>query len=125
MISVLPEKDENLIKEYFSKSNLKADENSRLVIAKSDDDVIGYCAFKIANDTVTVLDIEPKDDILLFDGILRSALHVAAGSFIFNADYENENLEPLFEKIAFIKDKSNHTLLMDKLFGGCCCGGKK
>ena len=124
MITVLPEKDENVIKEYFNKSGLVFDENSRLVIAKSGEEVLGYCAFRIENETVTVLDLEPKEDILLADGVLRSALHVAAEAFIFKANYDNPDLEKLFTAIDFIKDSREKSLNMDKLFGGCCCGGK-
>lgn len=124
MITVFPEKDKKIIGEHFEKAGLTATEQSKAVTAKLDGEPIGYCIFEIKDGTVTVFDIEPKDDIMLADGILRSALHVAAERFVFRAEYKEGPIEELLEKIAFIKDKSEHTVDMDKLFGGCCCGEK-
>lgn len=125
MITVLPEKDGEKIKELFLSSNKEFTENSYAVTAKSGEEVLGYCIFTIADKTVTIHNLEPKEDIMLADGILRSALHVAAERFIFSAKYDNEEIENLLDNLLFIKDKAAKVIDMDKLFGGCGCGKKK
>lgn len=125
MITVFPEKDIKAVEEYYKKAGFTFCEDSAAVTARSDDQLLGYCIFDIEKDTVILHDIEPKDDILLFDGILRSALHVAAGKFIFKAKYDNEKLEPMLRQLDFIIDAQKRTVNMDKLFGGCSCGKEK
>lgn len=121
MITVLPCKETEEIKAEFEKRNLTFTDNSFCVKAKCDEETLGLCLFEIKDGFVTVLHIEPQEDIMLADGILRSALHVAAERFIFKANYLSDELTELFNKLAFIKDKENKILDMDKLFGGCGC----
>jgi hypothetical protein len=58
---------------------------------------------------------------MLADGVLRSALHVAAERSAMDARYVDTAPVELFKKLGFIKDADEHTLNIDKLFGGCGC----
>lgn len=121
MISVLPCRDKATIAELFNKHNLKISEFSGCVIASTQDKTLGYCLYRLDSKKITVFAVEPQNDIPLADGILRSALHVAAENFVIDAYYADCAPIDLFEKIDFIKDKEEKRLNIDKLFGGCNC----
>ena len=61
---------------------------------------------------------------MLADGILRSALHVAAQSFVLDAFYDDSAPVDLFKRLGFIKNADEKRLDIDKLFGGCNCNNK-
>lgn len=124
MITVSPSKDTEEIKRIFKEQNIEYCENSGCVIAKQGDGVLGKCLYNLDEKCITILDIEPKDDILLLDGILRSTLHIATERSIMEAKYSEKSDEKIFETLKFIKDKTLRTLNTDKLFGGCECDKK-
>lgn len=121
MITVSPEKDRSLVEKLFSENGVATSDFSSAVIAKFGDEILGYCLYELEERRITVHKISPEDDIMLADGILRSALHVAAERSIMDAHYSAFAPETLFEQLGFIKDKSEKTLDIDKLFGGCGC----
>ncbi len=121
MISLMPIKDKQQITEYFKKHNLKIDACSGCVTATENNDIIGYCLYRLTKEGITVFAVEPQNDIMLADGILRSALHVAAENFVFDAFYTDTAPVDLFKKLDFIKNADQKRLNIDKLFGGCGC----
>ena len=121
MITVSPEKDKIKIKQLFEDKKIDFNSYSCAVIARDGDEILGYCLFELTEKKITVFAVEPEGDIMLADGILRSALHVAAERFVMDAHYSDKAPEKLFDTLCFIKDKENKTLDIDKLFGGCCC----
>ena len=60
----------------------------------------------------------PENDIMLADGILRSALHVASERFITEVHYD-KSIFGIVDKLKFVKDKNECTLDIDKLFKSC------
>ncbi len=121
MISVSPIKDRELVKKYFCEKGFEFNENSGLVAALDGQEVLGKCLYYLDEKSITVLSVEPEDDIMLADGILRSALHVAATRSAMDARYADGANEELFNKLGFIRDREEKTLDIDKLFGGCNC----
>lgn len=121
MITVSPLKEKEKISGLFEKQDFKFNENSGAVVAKDRDEILGFSLYYLDEKSITVLCVEPKDDIMLADGILRSALHVAACQSSMDAKYQGEEYEELYGKLDFIKDKESKTLDIDKLFGGCNC----
>lgn len=124
MISVLPCKDRSEITALFNKHNIETDDCSGCVIARTGDEVLGYCLYRLDSKTITVFAVEPQGDIMLADGILRSALHVAAENFVLDAYYDDKAPIDLFRKLGFIKNADEKQLNIDKLFGGCNCPNK-
>ena len=124
MISVIPSRNKAEIEHLFKKHNLATDEFSGCVIASTDDEVLGYCLYNLSPKTMTVFAVEPQSDLPLADGILRSALHVAAENFVLDAHYADCAPIDLFYKLDFIKNEEEKRLNIDKLFGGCNCGNK-
>lgn len=121
MISVIPCHDSVKIEELFKKHNLAIDEFSGCVIASQNDEVLGYCLYSLSKSKMTIFAVEPKSDIPLADGILRSALHVAAENFVLDTFYADCAPVDLFRTLAFIKNEDEKRLNIDKLFGGCNC----
>lgn len=124
MISVLPCRDKAEIFNLFNKHNIATDDYSGCVIARTDDEVLGYCLYRLDSKTMTVYAVEPQNDIPLADGILRSALHVAAENFVLDVFYDDCAPIDLFCKLDFIKNEEEKRLNIDKLFGGCNCDYK-
>lgn len=124
MISVLPCKDKARVEELFCRHNLQTDRFSSCVIASSGDEVLGYCLYRLDTKTITVFAVEPQNDLMLADGILRSALHVAAENFVLQAFYDECAPIDMFNKLGFIKNAEEKRLDIDKLFGGCNCSHK-
>ncbi len=121
MLTVLPEKDDKKTEELFLSAELDFGEGCRCVTARNGDEILGYCLFKIENDAVYILYITPQDDILLSDGILRSALFFASRQFVFKAFYGEKTPDELFSKLGFVKNSAERSLDMDMLFKDCSC----
>lgn len=124
MITVLPCSSAEEIAEIFGKFGFTPTENSGCVTAKDKDEVLGYCLYELYEKGITILDLTPRDDIMLADGILRSALHVAATISAMDARYAESAPEELFTKLGFVKNADERTLNIDLLFGGCPSCGK-
>lgn len=124
MISVLPCRDKTKIEELFKKHNLITDEFSGCVIASQKDECLGYCLYRFTKSSMTIFAVEPQSDVPLADGILRSALHVAAENFVLDAFYDDCAPIRLLKTLDFIKNEDEKRLNIDKLFGGCNCHNK-
>ncbi len=112
------------IKELYQKNGLEADANALAVRAMSGELCLGYCLFQIQENVATVFAVEPVEDLLLADGLLRSALHVGTERGITEAFYANEKYETLYQKIRFLEDKTEKRLRLQNLFSDCCCSQK-
>ncbi len=121
MITVLPCKDKEAIKQRFLEQGLEYTENSGIVSAVCNGQELGFCLYYLDEKSICILNLEPQNDIMLADGVLRSALHVAAERSAMDARYVDTAPVELFKKLGFIKDADEHTLNIDKLFGGCSC----
>lgn len=121
MITVAPIGDREEIRSFFYKAGVAPGDNAGCVCAKSSGEVLGFCLYDLTDKGITVLYIEPKDDLPLADGILRSALHVAASRSAMDARYEGDENGELFVKLGFVLDKNTKRLDIDKLFRGCGC----
>ncbi|MEE0945683.1 MAG: hypothetical protein U0M42_02495 [Acutalibacteraceae bacterium] len=119
MISVLPSKDSSEIKELFDKHNLEFNENSGCVIARDKEEILGYCLYSLDEKMMTVFELEPKTDLFLADGILRSAIHNAVCANVIKVYYSDNAPVEVFEKLDFICDKAQKKLDVSKLYKSC------
>ena len=111
MISLTAVKAAEKIKNIFENKNFEYNSKSGCLEALEKDNVLGLCQ---------ILYIEPTTDIALADGILRSTLHIAAERSIMNAFYSDSVPFDFLKKIDFIKNETEKTLDIDKLFKSCC-----
>lgn len=120
MITLGPVKDREYIKNLFCEKGLVADEYSGLVVARDKEEILGLALYELDGSKMTVLYIEPLEDIAFADGILRSTLHVAAERGIMDAFYAETLPEDFLNKLGFIKNRKEKRLDIDKLFKSCC-----
>lgn len=120
MITLGPVRNIEKTKKLFEERNIPWCGDSDCVAAMNGDEVLGLCLYNLDKEKMTVLHIEPLEDVALADGILRSTLHVAAERNIMKAFYGDTVPEDFLRKIAFIKNTQEKTLDMDKLFKSCC-----
>lgn len=121
MIEIKPVNDAEQIKSAFDKNNLVFTNKSIYVCARDKDKIFGECCMRVDNDEVYIMYISPQNDMMMFDGMLRSALHVGVERGARVAFYENTECEENYEILGFIADKHKRTLNIDKLFASCKC----
>ena len=119
MITVLPIEDNAALEQLFNKEDIFFNSESCGVIANDGNEQIGYCLFSLSNNGAEILRLEPRDNLLLADGILRSALHVAICRGTIKAYYSENAPEELFCKLGFVTDKEKRMLDVTKLFKKC------
>lgn len=120
MISVLPIKDKDYIKKLFDNFGADYNEFSGAVEATNGEEKLGFALYYLDKEKMTVLDIEPKNDLALADGILRSALHNAVCAKVMKVFYNDNSPVEMFKKLNFILSESEKTLNINKLFESCC-----
>ena len=121
----------NLIKDFFETKNIFEKYNTLFgtncfcMAAKDNEDTLCLCLFKYSDDSVIIKDIQPRNDIMMADGILRSTFFVASNRGIEKAYYDNIEIEEMLDKLGFILNKKEKSLMLKKIFESCCgCSGQ-
>lgn len=123
MITVIPaEKGET--KSLFSENNIEYNERSGCTVARDGQEILGYCLYYIDDKTMTVCALSPQDDLLLADGVLRSALHIAAVRGIADIRYTENAPNEVFCRLGFVENAAERTLDISLLFKDCGGCGK-
>ncbi len=124
MITLKITEDKEIIKSLYSKENLEFNGFSNCLCAKDGKEVLGYCLFDIENEKMTIRAIEPQNDLMLLDGILRSTLHIAASRDLQEAVAAEKSPLDIFKTLGFLKE--DNKLNIAKLYeSGCsCCKNK-
>ena len=119
MIEVLKVLDADVIKKAYIAKNIDYKDGDMLICATENNSTIGQIMFSNSNEAITLKFAEPKNDILLLDGLVRSMLHYASENCIQKAYYlETAPIEQLF-KLGFIENEEEKQLKMLGLLG-CC-----
>ncbi len=108
---------------FFKDEGLAFNVKSNCLCAKDKQEVLGYCLFDIDDNIMTIRAIEPQNDLMLLDGILRSTLHVAATRNLTQAVWSEKAPEKIFKTLGFITEEN--TLNINKLFESHCNCCKK
>lgn len=124
MIEVNVIKDFFETKKIFEDYNIVFGENCYCMSAKDGEDVLGICLFKYEEDSVIIKELQPRNDLSIIDGVLRSTFFVASNRKIEKAFYDNDNLINVFEKLDFIDNIENKSLKLKKIFDSCGCCNK-
>lgn len=110
-------------KSLFEKEGLVFTEYSECLCAKDGNEILGYCLFDIKDKEMTVRAIQPQNDLMLLDGVLRSTLHIAAIRNLTKALWAEKAPERVFRTLGFVSEEN--TLNINKLYEGKCCSCKK
>lgn len=125
MLEILVCEDKNITKKLYAGLEMEYNDECLAIRAMSGEECLGYALFFIDNDKETVFAVEPKEDRMLSDGLLRSALHVGCERGITEAFYFGDNYTELYEKIDFIESKEDKKLKLQNLFTDCCACKKE
>lgn len=120
MITVLPVKERPKIEKLFIEYGLEFNENSAATVAASNGENLGCCLFDLDNEKIVIRFITPENDIMLADGILRSALHIADFRGVTNAFYSNFSQIKIYKTLDFIKNEQENSLKIEKLHESSC-----
>ncbi|MBE6762336.1 MAG: hypothetical protein E7551_08650 [Ruminococcaceae bacterium] len=120
MLEILVCEDNNTTKELYNSLGLEYCEEYIAIRAMNREECLGFALFCIEGSSETVFAVEPKSDIMLADGLLRSALHVGTERGVIEAFYSGEDYVELYEKIGFIEDYETKKLKLQNLFTDCC-----
>ncbi|MBR7071910.1 MAG: hypothetical protein IKI29_07125 [Clostridia bacterium] len=121
MIEVKPITEAVLLQSLFLENGLTVDSFSGGVAARCGEEMLGYCLYSLTEKGITVHCLEPQSDAFLADGVLRSALHVAAERSAMDARYSDSAPAQLLKHLGFIADEKEKKINIDLLFGGCHC----
>lgn len=119
MITVSPVKDADKLRELYEREGEEPISTSMAVAAADGEQMLGYCLFDLNAERIAIGAIKPESDLLLADGILRSALHVALQRMIIVAEYTEKAPYELLKKLDFIKNDENNGVKIEKLFQTC------
>ena len=125
MIEVLVCKDEQITKSLFNELGITFSKDKFCVRAMCGAEMLGYCLFSLDNEKEIIYCVEPANDRLLADGLLRSALHVGCERGIQEAFYDYPMNVELLKKINFLDDETEKRLKLQNLFTDCCCQENK
>ena len=120
MITVLPVNDKEELSVFYNEYNFPIDVDSSAVVARQGEEMLGVCLFNLNESRILINLIEPKEDILLVDGILRSALHIADFRGITEAYYSETAPVNIFKTLDFIKNEEEKSLKIQKLHESSC-----
>ena len=119
MIEIHPLREKDRLAKLYVENNVKMNENSMAVVCVDGDDILGFCLFDMLDNSLVIHKLKPQNDLMLADGILRSALHVGVENGIMSAFYSENAPVEVFSKLKFIKNSENKELNVDKLFSSC------
>ena len=119
MIEIHPLREKEELAKLYVENNVKMNKDSMAVVCADGVEILGFCLFDMLDNSLVVHSLEPKNDLYLADGILRSALHVGVENRIMSAFYSENAPEDVFSKLKFIKNSENKELNVDKLFSSC------
>ncbi len=120
MITVLPVNNAEELEAIYNQYHMPLNVNSGATVARAGDDVLGCCLFDIDTEKIVITALEPVNDIMLADGILRSALHIADYRGISEAYYSDTAPLDLLCTLDFIKNREEKSLKIEKLHESAC-----
>ncbi len=119
MVEVLKISDVNVIKSTYAAKNIEYKIGDMLINATENGDIIGQALFYADTEKIVLHYLEPKEDILLLDGLIRSVLHYASENCIKEAYFEKTAPIDKLQKLGFIEDLDKKSLKMLGLIGSC------
>ena len=119
MIEIHPLREKDKLAVLYKEAGVVMNGNSMAVVMADGDDILGDCLFDMNEDFIIVHCIKPEGDIMMADGILRSALHVGVQNGKMKAFYSETAPADLINKLGFVKDNENREINVEKLFSSC------
>ena len=118
MLQIVKKEDNSDYESILSGLGLADNHNIKISEAVSGKSVDGYLIYEFIDYAVKVHEINSNGDLMLFDGLVRSALFLAAMSGIEKAVFEQEDKTDLI-KLRFVTDSTNVLEPISEKLGGC------
>ncbi|MBQ8623470.1 MAG: hypothetical protein IJ424_03715 [Oscillospiraceae bacterium] len=118
MLQIVKRKDNSGYESILSGLGLTDISSVKISEAVSNNGIDGYVIYNFFDDCITIYDVNSYGDLMIFDGLVRSALFLAAMSGIEKAVFENPERSELIE-LKFITDNSNVLEPISEKLGGC------
>lgn len=99
-------------------------ENVSVVEATDKEEILGIGIYALEREQVTVYYIDAKNDLYLFDGIVRSILFLAVLKDVDKAVFALSDRNDL-EKLGFVQKNDNCLLSLKEFMSKCKSCGKK
>lgn len=123
MLEILVCEDQAVTAALYEERQVRYELGRLAIRAMFGEECLGYCLFAVNGEEETVFCVEPREDVMLADGLLRSALHVGCERGITAAFYADRDYEPLFRQLHFLEQPEEKRLRLQNLFTDCChCG---
>lgn len=119
MIEIHPLRDREQLEALYGKYSVPFCDDSIAIVASDGDEILGCCLFDMTNQMGVVHFVDPIDDVMFADGLLRSALHVLVENGVDTAFYSENAPVSLFLKLQFVKNAETRELNVEKLFTSC------
>lgn len=102
----------------FIRHHVLKEESWKILEAIDCENVIGFCVYACTADILKIFAVECKDDLLLYDGLIRSALFKASGFGIDRVEFFLADLN-IVKKLGFLKNESNYSASIQNFIKGC------
>lgn len=119
MLEIKIENNIEIIKNTYKEKGITYNNKDKLILAKDKNEVLGCVLFSVINNNIYLKYAEPKEDIMLLDGLVRSMLHYASENLIQNAYFEDTSPIEQLKKLNFIDTSDKNKLFMLGLLGKC------
>ncbi len=103
----------------FATAGLAFGESCFAIAAKDGEAVIGLCLFRQTESEMVILHISPDGDFAMADGMLRSALFIAANAGITDVFWDGNVKDELIKRLGFVKNITNRSIDVTNLFSSC------
>ncbi len=118
MLQIVKREDKCGYEDILTKLGISDLSNVKISEAVSGNCVDGYIIYVIDDDSVTIFDVNANSDLMLLDGLIRSALFLAAMQGIEKAVFNVIDKSDLI-KLRFITDNSNVLEPISEKLSGC------
>lgn len=118
MLQIVKREDNTGYENILSGLGISGISEIKISEAVSGNSVDGYVIYKIGNDSVTLYDVNANGDLMLCDGLVRSALFLAAMQGIEKAVFDLADRTDLL-KLRFISADSNVLEPISEMLSGC------
>ncbi len=118
MLQIVKREDNSGYEAILSSLGINDTSKVKISEAVNNGGIDGYVIYEFVNDSVFIYDANAFGDIMIFDGLIRSALFLAAMSGIEKAVFELNDKSDLI-KLKFINNNSNVLEPISEKLGGC------
>ena len=126
MLTIFPSSDESYSKDVLEKFKIEG-KKQEVLVAKENDDILGYIALYIDGYKIFILDIyyikekfkNEKETNYLIDSMIRAVSSFALNRKIFVIYSKNENLFSLLDNFGFSRNNNKMVIDLSKILCQC------